>query len=241
MKRTVIVLILLFLTINAFAVDFSISAGAGGLLGYTFTRYTMEGGNFISTQNMDRFDYAGFVFVDFTYAELAVMYKGGNNTYSEDMIIDNDALADDKGAGSETSLGISLLGKFPFKVDERFSWFPMLGIEYQIALKQVRAPEDGLLYDRSKGHTPEDRDKNDDPYPLSAWNSFWINVGAGVDFYIYNSIFLRSELLFGFRLPTEYELGALEKVKAPPINIKDPTLSGLTGSPMLKIGVGYRF
>jgi hypothetical protein len=41
--------------------------------------------------------------------------------------------------------------------------------------------------------------------------------------------------------PTIYELGALEVVKNPPMNVSDPKLAGLTGSPALKIAVGYRF
>jgi hypothetical protein len=49
-------LLLVLLPKNAVAVDFSLSAGGGGLLGYTFTRYTLEGGNVTSTQSMDRLD-----------------------------------------------------------------------------------------------------------------------------------------------------------------------------------------
>jgi len=117
----------------------------------------------------------------------------------------------------------------------------MLGVEYQIALLQKRHPDGDLEYDRSKGALAADRDKNDKPYPLSAWNSFWINAGAGLDYYITGPFFLRGELFFGFRLPTAYELGALEVVKNPPMNAVNPRLGGLTGSPTLKICMGYRF
>jgi hypothetical protein len=226
---------------NAYAADFSLSGGGGGLLGYTFTRYSLEGGKITSTQSMDRLDYAGFLFFDATYAEFSVLIQGGNNVYQENMIYSVASLADSKGTGSETSLGFSLLGKYPFTINKKISWFPMFGIEYQIALMQKRHPDGDLVYDRSKGDLPEDRDKDDKPYPLSAWNSFRIDVGAGVDYHITNALFLRGELLFGFRLPTVYELGALEVVKNPPMNASDPKLGGLTGSPMMKICVGYRF
>ena len=242
MKKTLFFLFMLAsMSKNIFALDLTLSAGGGGLMGYTFTRYTLEGGMVRSSQNMDRLDYAGFLFFDATYAELSVMLKGGINSYQENMIYTVATMADSKGTGSELSLGFSLLGKYPFSINEKMSWFPIFGVEYQIALIQRRQPEGNLVYDRSKGELAEDRDKNDNPYPLSAWNSFWINIGAGLDYSISGPLFLRSELLFGFRLPTVYEMGALEVVKNPPMNARNPSLGGLTGSPHFKIAIGYRF
>jgi opacity protein-like surface antigen len=229
---------------NIFAADFSISAGGGGLLGYTFTRYTLEGEDVKSTQSMDRLDYAGFLFFDATYAEFSVMIQGGKNSYKENMIYTAASLADTQGTGTETNLGFSLLGKYPIAINKTLTWFPAFGVEYQIALTQRRKPsgESGdYVYDRSKGQLPEDRDKDDKPYPISAWNSFWIDIGAGLDFNITSKLFLRGELLFGFRLPTNYELGALEVVQNPPMNVKNPSLAGLTGGPELKLGIGYHF
>jgi len=226
---------------SLFAADFSVSAGGGGLLGYTFTRYTMEGENLNSIQNMDRLDYAGFLFFDAAYAEFSVIIQAGKNSYKENMVYYDVPYADSKGTGNETSLGFSLLGKYPFTINETLKWFPLFGVEYQIALIQRRHPDGDFVYDRSKGQLPEDRDKDDKQYSISAWNSFWIDVGAGLDYNITSSLFLRGELLFGFRLPTSYEMGALEKVQNPPLNVKNPNLTGLTGSPDLKIGIGYHF
>jgi len=245
MKKFILPLFTAFLFVylpnNIFAADFSVSVGGGGILGYTFTRYTLKGENVNSTQSMDRFDYAGVLFFDATYAEFSVMIQGGKNSYKENMIYSASSLADTKGTGSETSLGFSLLGKYPFTINKTFTWFPMLGVEYQIALTQRRHPSGDYVYDRTKGKLPEDRDKDDKPYSISAWNSFWIDIGAGFDYNITSKFFLRSELLFGFRLPTSYELSALEVVKNPPMNAKNPALAGLTGSPTLKLGVGYHF
>ena len=242
MKKIIFVLIVIFAVNSIFAADFSLSAGGGGLLGYNFTRYTLEGGSIKSTQNMDRVNYGAFLFFDATYAALSVIIQGGYNSYSENMFFDkNAALADSKGTGNELSLGFSLMGKYPFKIKESIRWFPLLGIEYHVALMERRRPDGDFVYDRTAGYLPEDRDKNNNPYPLSAWNSFWITIGAGLDYYITGPLFLRSELFFGFRLPTSYEMGALEVVKNPPMNATNPKLAGLTGGPTLKIGAGYRF
>ena len=225
------------LTVNCLAADFSLSAGGGGLAGYTFTRYSLEGGSVKSVQSMDRFDYGGFLFFDATYAEFSLMCKGGNYTYSEKVA---DSLVNSKGTGSETSIGFSLLGKYPLSLNNKITWFPMFGIDYQIALTQIRQPDGNISYDRSKGELASDRDVDDKPYPLSAWNSLWIEIGAGLDFSINGPLFLRSEFLFGFRLPTVYEMGALEFAKMQ-MNMDNPKLGGLTGNPSLKVAIGYMF
>jgi opacity protein-like surface antigen len=192
---------------------------------------------------MDRLDYGGFLFFDATYAEFSVLIQGGNNIYQEDMSYSSVPLpGGGTGTGSELYFGFSLIGKYPFTINEKISWFPMLGITYQIALIQRRRPDDGggVEYDRSKGQSFADMDKYNNPYPLSAWNFFMINVGAGLDYHLTKALFARGEFLFGFRLPTDYELGALEKVKSQ-MGVNDLQMAGLTGGPTLKFGIGYRF
>ena len=241
MKKYIVLLLAIFAQAAILpAADFSLSAGGGGLFGYTFSRYTLEGGMVKSTQSMDRLNYGGGLFFDAVYAEFTVMIQGGDHSYAEEMVYGTNTLTNGTGRGYETSLGFSLLGKYPFRINEKIFWFPLLGIEYQIALSEKRQPEGGdIVYNRTKGYLPEDRDKDGKPYPLSAWNSWWIDVGAGLDYNLVGPLFLRGELIFGFRLPTGYEMGALEVVKNPPTNVKDPKLKGLTGGPALKISIGY--
>ena len=250
MKKIFIIILFLSFTSAIFAADFSLSVGGGGFAGYTFTRYTLAGddltGKYVeSKQSMDRVNYGGFIFFDATYVELSVIFQAGNNKWAESVKYPNNVyLTEDKGSGKETSIGISLLGKYPFTISEKLKVFPMIGLEYHFALAQKRKVDGDdveIWYSREKGELKADRDKDDNHYPLSAWNSLWINVGAGLDFYFTRSLFLRSELLFGFRLPTKYEMGALEVVKQEPTNIKDPSMSGLTGTPSLKIALGYQF
>ena len=241
MKRLVtIVFIFTALSNETFSAEFSMSAGSGGIFGYTFTRYTMEGGGARSFQRMDRVDYAGFLFFDATYAEFSIMLQGGKNSYEENMALKSASLGDDNGTGTTASLGFSLTGKYPFSITDSISWFPLLGIEYHTALIEKRKPNGyDSEYSRTDGIEPSDRNKNDNAYPLSAWNSFWIDLGVGLDYSISSPLFIRTELLFGFRLPTNYELGALEVVKKQ-LNIQDPKLAGLTGNPAMKIAIAYR-
>jgi hypothetical protein len=228
-----------------YALDISLSAGGGALLGYTFTHYTLEGndssgGAVKSVQTMDRFDFGGLVFLDASYVEASVSLQSGSGGYRETMALNSESLSDDKGMGYETLLGISLAGKYPVILNKRWSVFPMAGVEYLIALVERRQPDGGIVVDRTDGKLPPDIDKDGEPYPLSAWNALLVKIGAGADYVLTRYIFLRGEFLYGFRLQTEYETGALEMVKDT-FHIPSPKFYGLTSGPSLRIALGYRF
>jgi hypothetical protein len=189
---------------------------------------------------MDRFDFGGFIFLDAAYAELAVSLQNGLGGYRETADYDSSALNDDKGMGYETLLGISLMGKYPFILNEKWALFPLLGAEYLIARVERRQPDGEKVYDRAKGEMSADMDKDGHPYPLSAWNSLLIKIGAGTDYTLTRFLFLRGEFLYSFRLQTQYETGALEMVKHT-FDISSPKLIGLTSGPSLRIALGYRF
>jgi hypothetical protein len=219
--------------------DFSLSTGAGGLVGGFFTRYEAENPSdgVKTTQEVNQFNYGGLVFFDATYGELAITLQNGRNNYSQ-VMVRNGVLAPDAGEGWETMLGFSLLGKYPFTPAERITLFPLLGVEYQVALSERRRRdgEGGVIYDRTDGF---EADKDNEAYDLSAWNSFWINLGVGTDVLIVNDFFVRGELLYGFRLMTAYEKDAMEGAKQ--FLGDDPDKGGLTSGPSLRLCVGYRF
>jgi hypothetical protein len=130
------------------------------------------------------------------------------------------------------------LGKYPIKLNEKFTFYPLLGAEYQISLLERRQRFGGTAYDRTD--VVREADSNGNAFKLSAWNAFLINLGAGVDYYFTPSLFLKTEFLYGFRLMTEYEQEMLETAKNM-INNDNPTIAGLTSGPTLKIAVGWKF
>ena len=240
MKKVLFVLILAVIFCGGlWAADFSFSAGAGGLLGGSFTRYTSSSssGSDKMTLDVNQLNYGGLVFFDATYGELAVTIQGGANNYDENVSKDG-AFVARSGDGWETMVGLSLLGKYPFAPTSRVSLFPLLGVDYQFALSQRRRPAGGLIYDRTNGL--QEQDKNGRAFDVSTWNSFWILLGAGTDVTIVKDLFFRGELLYGFRLMTAYEKDGLEQAKTL-LGDNDPKLSGLTSGPSLRLSAGYRF
>jgi opacity protein-like surface antigen len=226
--------------VSAFGADFSLSAGGGALAGGLFTRYSIEAKGAVdmtSTQKIDQFNYGGFLFFDATWAELSLGIQGGSNAWQEDREVIG-VTTSTKGAGTETMLSLSLLGKYPVTLNERFTLFPLAGLEYQIALRERRDPETGASYDRTDRARETDSDGN--AYALSAWNSLFVDIGAGLDFALDSSLFLRAELAYGFRLRTPYERDGQKAIEKMP-GVSETKPKGLTSGPTLKIALGYRF
>ena len=248
--RKQICMLFLFLagTIFIFATDFSVSVGGGAYAGGLFTRYTLTadgsfGGNAVNVeaiQEVNQFNFGAFIFLDATWAVLSVGIQYGLNNYMEDMVFDTASGLGmlTSGRGSETMLVLGLLGKYPFRLNEQLTIFPMAGLEYQIALAQYREPEGRVRYNRTDGI--RESDVNGNPYKLSVWNSLFVDIGAGLDFGLSSSLILRTELLYGFRLRTPYELDALNKTKTA-VNAPNLKLGGLTSGPTLRVSAGWRF
>jgi opacity protein-like surface antigen len=231
---------------NLWAADFSFSVGAGGLIGGLFTRYNLIADGVINGnpmkvdagQEMNQFNYGGLVFFDANYGEFSITIQNGINNWRQILVISGLELnTPAKGDGWESMLGFTLLGKYPFRLGEWFTLFPLLGVEYQAALVQERAQPDGYIYDRSDGLREKDKDGN--AYTLSDWNSFFINIGCGADFPLKSNFFVRGEVLYSFRLMTSYETKNLEYMKAM-TGDNDPKFSGLTSGPSLRLSAGYR-
>ena len=243
MKKVMFFMLVILISGNLWARNFSISAGTGGFMGGLFTRYDLKAsGNSIvvdAGQKMNQLSFGGLIFFDATYGELSVSLQNGKNKWTQNLdmnVIKNSE--PDTGNGWETMLSFSLLGKFPFSLGSRFAVFPLLGMEFQISLLQKRTHSEGYVYERDDGS--RERDKDGNAYKLSDWNSFFVEVGCGADFEILKRIYLRGEFLYAFRLMTSYEKKNLDQIKSL-TGDNNPSKSGLTSGPILRLSAGYRF
>lgn len=233
---------------------FSLTAGAGVLTGMDITRYTLHGEGDrhitdfkVSTdakQEMTQFDFGAFLFAEETYVMFSFAAQGGLNSFWEETAFETSATTPLepsvlKGEGQEMSLGFSLLGKYPFVV-KKFTVFPLAGLEYRIVLINRRRVPGGNWHSRDKGYFNAEMDSKGKPYPLSAWNSLWIVLGAGGEMALSRSWYLNAALLYGFRLQTDYETKALQRLKDE-LNDDNPSLGGLTSAPTLRVAIGWRF
>lgn len=239
-------LLALIPVLPSFGLDFSLSAGAGGLLGMDITRYTLDATgpsiDYTMTQSVTQGNFGGFLFFDATWAEFSLLFQGSYNSYREVLTGDDGSRSSFAGTGTEAMMGFSLLGKYPFTLSGGFTIFPLLGIQYRVALSESRTPDRGTKYDRTGQYALAyaDTDKHGKPRSISLWNALWIDLGVGLDYALQSGLYLRGELLYGFRLQTPYETDSVDR-SISVTHDSDPSMGGLTSGPTLKIALGYRF
>ncbi|MDR0512783.1 MAG: hypothetical protein LBG93_06745 [Treponema sp.] len=224
---------------------FSPSIGGGTVLGGVFTRYSLSANGHVAAmsarQQVNQFDYGVFAFFSTMYTTLSVSFQNGVNSWREPAYVTGiDHNWGGSGRGWEQVLSIGFLGRVPFTLNGRLTVFPMLGIEYHIALLQ-RRNANGFVYDRasSNGAAMGEHDRDNNPFQLSDFNAFWIMLGGGLEFDLSDRVFLRSDLLYGVRLMTASErknLGLIDQMTGD----SSPRLGGLTTRPSLRFSAGWR-
>ena len=222
MKKVVILLVLATLVAGGVFGQSSKSAG-GGLL------FDMSSGNGYKVEDigesfeigMNNTVIGAFAFFDFTYAVIDLSigygmitnflkYEGTQETYDGDSML---------------QLGIGILGKYPIYIGS-FTLFPMLGINYNIALSYVY--ESGTNYNdgyEEKDGTVVERSSAED------FSQFGILAGVGFDFPLSYTMYLRAEALFNLRFPSKLWSDMTKES-----NIYEATLGV---GPRIKVGIGF--
>jgi opacity protein-like surface antigen len=218
MKKFMVVAVLFVLIGTAAFAQFKIpelelSAGAGALLSGGRSKVEASAFGYSAEATLKYTGFGGYAFFDATFAEVGVGILGGKLKYETDF----GGIGDDEKL-TFTALDISLLGKWPFNFG-KITVFPLLGIDYRAFLyvQDYENPKTG-----KKGNQSE-------------LNEFWFNLGAGLDYTLTDSLYLRGELLYGFRPNTKYEKD-WEKALKP---LKTDIAVG--HGPTVKIAVGYKF
>jgi hypothetical protein len=157
-----------------------------------------------------------YAFFDAKYIEVNVEYS----TYWTRPTI-NDALSNISYDLSYLALG--LFGKYPIELGKWFTLSPMLGIQYDIALKGTYSNSDAQVWDKD---IPSE-------YVDDYVNKFWIKVGASADINLGQHFFIRPAFLWGINFGTK--------------NLRDLLDSGPLGAKGfyhgvdIKLALGYRF
>ncbi|AEF85530.1 hypothetical protein TREPR_1711 [Treponema primitia ZAS-2] len=233
MKKTLLVFLTFALTVSAYCVEFSLSAG-GGLTGIAhrkqaevrdeFKNYEGDGqyGGLIkiptpqtieATQQgfFDTDEIVGGVgahgFFDVTYVEVNAAFLV--TRIEQTVHIPDLPNISSNFAGSEvydhlvTQVYFSMFGKYPFKIkNSAWTIFPLIGATYEVALSE----EDDRFINSFKKVVALGYEM---PNLGELLNSLWIKAGVGADYSLEKMankpLFLRTELLYGLKLPNNYE------------------------------------
>ncbi|MDR1868659.1 MAG: hypothetical protein LBQ82_01590 [Treponema sp.] len=238
---------------------FKLSAGIGGFIGGDF------GGGFDASVNVPGFlsmdmshkspYYGGgvFIFLDATYAELSFGFFGGSGNSKTSMDV-NSTFMTIPTVSLETNmsymgLSIGFLGKYPFRINDKLSIFPLFGIDYQIMLSvkdedgnegissltnmlsilSLAGVVDNETLSIISGSIPDSKSGD--------FSALWFKFGAGADYSFNDKIYLRVEALYGFRLANKFEKDMVDAMNSYNIEADSRLGHGLS----VKAAVGYRF
>ena len=167
---------------------------------------------------MPHFGGGGFIFLDATFvkASLGFFWTGGNTTTGFLGAGGNITGIGDGGNVTIRGLDFGLFLKYPFVINEQFTVFPLLGINYR------------AVFTFSIGEQSLNRCARD----LSA---LWLKAGGGMDFPLTGRLFLRGQALYGIRFRNTLERTIVNQTP-PEGHVNARFGHGLT----LKLSVGIR-
>jgi hypothetical protein len=172
MKKIVVLLLLLLVTVGAFALDKTV--GGGLLFNAGFTNGKLEGeDNFTITRN--GFGAFGFFGVSqFMELNLGFLYKNPRKIKADGMEWD---VSDVMSGAAALQLGI--YGKYPIPISDTLVFFPTGGVDFELTLGGKAEKDTGYDW----------------------WHDLWLRGGLGLDVFFTDRMFLRSHLIYGAAIP----------------------------------------
>ncbi|GMO67413.1 MAG: outer membrane beta-barrel protein [Treponemataceae bacterium] len=256
MKKNVFAAICVAVFLSAGSVfaapEFKMSAGIGGLFTNDWTDYKSK----ITDVSQSYADGLGSavlgggvnLWFDATFAEVNIGLLFGNKFYPNAATspIDEKKKLGEENSTDTMALRVGVLGKYPFALGKKITLFPLLGVDYEMALMSKN-------HDTGKGAI--DTSGNDDPVNARTANgddstqfeqnsTLWFKAGVGADFVLSEKLYLRAEALYGIRLPTQNEIdtGDLDIVYPPFMGTKNCDVLELIGHGLdVKLGLGFKF
>lgn len=191
MKRLILILALVCLATGAFAADVGIGASA------SYYSSDLKGSFAGETADaaITRIPFDFMVFVDMTYVQLAVGYRMYHGVHEKDTDSSGTTETDySKTEGNYVSF--SGYGKYPMELGS-ITLFPMIGVEYDTTLR-------GTYSDGSNWTSQTKSDMAE----------FWIKGGLGADISVTPQLYIRPELIVGYKLLSQPEKDGVDALKA---------------------------
>jgi len=233
-KRILLALLIAMLAAGgAFAEDFKFSAGVGGLYAADFGGGVKQK---YSSGKESTFDipYSGtgfYAFVDAMYAEAFISFFNPTGEISTTYDGKKSAVWYNSSGNSiynfeYSMMTFGILGKFPIAINDMFTIFPAVGIDYR-TVSEIKS-----------GNSKIPKADMDGKY-----DALWILGGVGLDFNLLPlvnvPIYIRLEALYGIRLENELEKDMIKKTKDA---YSEADISSILGHGLTaKLAVGWKF
>ncbi|GMO11363.1 MAG: hypothetical protein Ta2A_19670 [Treponemataceae bacterium] len=210
------------------APKFSVSVGGGGSFAANFSTWRVDED---VPGDLNRYDTAAlgseiFFFFDATYFEADI---GALLTRLNAVTPPVGTVGASDDTANVLGLRFSLFLKYPFAASDKVTLFPLLGAAYELSLLAKHDGGGGRIKDTEFQVSASKSDAK----ALEALSAVWFKAGLGADVNLTDHLFLRTELVYGVRLPNE-----TEKYKR---DARSDVVSMLGHGGDFKFAVGYRF
>jgi opacity protein-like surface antigen len=175
---------------------FRVSLGAGGALNANFSTWFVDkdAPGDLYRYNSYSLGTAPYVLLDLKYVEANIgLGIGKTGNFHSDNPLDGNANFPSK----TLSLRGGVYLKLPFTLSNRFTLYPLAGAEYELFLAAFKDDDRNAKFPTSASKQDAD--------PLEALSAVSFKIGAGLDTALTDHWFLRTELLYGLRLPNKFE------------------------------------
>ncbi|MDR1399381.1 MAG: outer membrane beta-barrel protein [Treponema sp.] len=175
---------------------FRMSIGAGGALDANFSTWFVDkdvSGD-LNRYNSSSLGTAPYVFLDLKYVELTIGLGIGKvgNFHSENLLDSNSNFP-----ARTLSLRGGVYLKLPLSLSSRFSLYPLAGADYELFMAAFKNDDRDAKFPISTS--------TQDAKPLEALSTVSFKLGVGLDTFLSDHLFLRTELLYGIRVPNKFE------------------------------------
>jgi opacity protein-like surface antigen len=175
---------------------FRVSLGAGGALNANFSTWFVDkdAPGDLYRYNSSSLGTAPYLFLDLKYVELNIGLGIGK---TGDFQSANPLDSNPNFPADTLSLRGGVYLKLPFALSNRFTLYPLAGAEYELFLAAFKDDDRDAKFPASVS--------KQDTSPLEALSAVSFKLGAGLDTFLTDHLFLRTELLYGLRLPNKFE------------------------------------
>ncbi len=162
-----------------------------------------------------------YLFFDAVYAEAFFGYANGNGKW-ESTSADN---PQDLPYMPRTYISAGLFAKYPLAFYERIKLFPLVGLYYEMSISGMLKNVNGndYMFDGANNR-PE----------ANSLSALWLKLGAGIDFDMGKTLYLRSELIYGARAANAFEQFCADRLQS-------GAWAEFGQEVAVKIGVGAKF
>ena len=194
MKRLLLVLAMVCLATGAFATD--VSFGIGASASYYSSDFTESFAGLTGDSAITKIPFNFIAYADMTYLQVAVGYRMFRGAHEKDTNPISGVSETDFNRFSASYVSFAAYGKFPLQLGSVI-FFPMIGVEYDMVIAGTY--NDGTAW---TSQTKSDQ------------SEFWIKGGIGLDVPVSPQLYVRPELILGYKLLNKPEKDLIDSEKS---------------------------